>query len=148
MIKKEIIIPIISVILIIATFAVGFAIESQELSNDKNSIDITNIKSNIEKDQWLDFYTGNISGILKSNKSFDSVNGVVEYYDGNGALIVSNYMMNPTKIVEGQTYKISEQFYGADNTKPTSAIIRIYNNDFKNGYQTNESIIFEKKINL
>lgn len=148
MIKKEIIIPILSIILIVGTFVVGFSIENQELVDSKNSIEITNIKSNFEKDPWLDFYMGNITGTLKSNKTFDSVSGVIEYYDSNGALIVTNYMINPTKILEGQTYKITEQFYGTDNTKPASARIIIYNNDFKNGYQTNESIIFEKKINL
>jgi len=146
--KKELIIPIISIIAIIATFAIGFAIESQELSDDKDSITISNLKANFEKDSWGDYYNGNITGILKSNKSFDSVSGEIEYYDSSGTLMSTSYISNPTKIVEGQTYKISESYFSMDSTKPSTARIIFYNNDYRTSYRSQESILFEKKINI
>lgn len=149
MIKKEIVIPILSIVAIIGVFVAGFAIESQELASDKNSITISNIKSNFEKDPWVGYYTGNVTAMLQSNKSFESVTGFIEYYDNNGALISSNYMVQPLKIVKDQKYKINEQYYGVDSNKPTSVRIIIYDNsNFNNPPQSNESIIFEKKVNV
>lgn len=149
MIKKEIIIPILSVLLVIGTFIGAYALETQEIADDKNSIEISNLKTSFAKDEWVDVFDGNITGILKSNKSFDSVSGVIEYYDNNGALINTMYMSQPIKIIEGQVYKINENYYSnIGGAKPASIKIIIYNNDFSKGYQTNESIIYEKKINV
>ncbi|GLI12364.1 hypothetical protein MARBORIA2_14540 [Methanobrevibacter arboriphilus] len=150
MIKKEIVIPILSIVAIIGVFTAGYVIEGQELASDKNSITISNIQTSFEKDPWVGYYMGNVTALLESNKSFEAVTGLIEYYDSNGVLITSNYMMQPIKIVEGQKYKINEQYYGGnDNIKPASIKIIIYDNtNYNNAYQSNESIIFEKKLNI
>lgn len=117
------IVPLISLILIIALgVSVQTGIESNTAETSK-AITISNATSTIKLDYG--YYTGSLLATFLSTKDM-SANVVVDFYDESGAKIsdATSYALTEGDVKANQKYKIDAPYYSAQ--KPVKAVINVY----------------------
>ncbi|KZX16411.1 hypothetical protein [Methanobrevibacter curvatus] len=147
MVKKEILIPILSIILIFGVFFVASEVQKQEIMDEKNAIEFSDFKANFAIFPYSNVYDGNVSGVLKSNKTFNFVYGEIVFYDEN-KMIIGTTPLSISDIYEDETYYIHVPYYGNDNKKPAHIKIIIYNNDGTVEFKSHESILYENSFDV
>ncbi|WP_296881321.1 zinc-ribbon domain-containing protein [uncultured Methanobrevibacter sp.] len=117
--KKLWAIPILTFVLIFVLLIAGGALYQV---NSENSIAVGNVTQNIT-DGGFGYYSGDVSGDIRVDSSFDYLEVTVNYYDDDGKVIASTIGWNELHPDSGKTYKFKGTYF--NEQAPKTAEIKV-----------------------
>lgn len=120
-------IPIVTVILIIMAGVLGDASYQNDLQNKADSIDITDVSSDLQVSYG--YYTGGVQGTLISQRDIENVQVKGVWFAEDGSQLDQTYDSNIiTDIKANQKYQLNIPYYKESSYKPVKVVIEVYEN--------------------
>lgn len=133
-------IPIVTIILIILAGALGDASYQNDLQNKADSIDITDITSDLKVSYG--YYSGGVQGTLISQRDIENVQIKGVWFAEDGSQIDQTYDSNIiSDIKANQKYQLNIPYYKESTYKPVKVVIEVYEN-------FDEKPLYQKTVNF
>lgn len=128
-------IPILTVILILMAGVLGDASYQSDLQNKADSIEITNVSSDLKVEYG--YYSGGVQGTLISQRDIDNVQVKGVWFAADGSQIDQTYDSSIiSDIKANQRYQLNIPYYKESSSQPAKVVIEVYENfDNKPLYQ-------------
>jgi hypothetical protein len=121
------IIPIVTILLILSAGLLGDINYQNDLQNKANSIQITNVTSDLKVDYG--YYSGGVQATLVSERDIKNVQIKGVWYAEDGSQIDQTYDSNILNdLTANQKYQLNIPYYKESNYKPVKMVIEVYEN--------------------